>query len=113
MPLFHRGETLIRESSAKETERFDTDGKLSLTNMRLIFEKEEGLFSKKRRTLIEFGFDSIHNVATEGLMFKALSVEVAYSDALQSGFTIEKYSFRVGDTSEWENDLLALIQETR
>ena len=113
MPLLSTGETLIRESSAKETDHFDTDGKLSLTNMRLIFEKEEGLFSKKRRTLLSLGFDSIHNVGTEGLMFKALAVEVAFSNAFDSASTIEKYSFRVGDTSEWENDLLALIQQNR
>ncbi len=104
MAIYRGGERLIKEASAREAD-INVSGTLSLTNQRLIFERVEGLFSKKRSTHFDIALDYIRGVATEGFFSKSLTVEIS------DGGEFVQYKFSIPGAEEWEAEIRTAVQQ--
>jgi len=78
MPILRAGEDMLLQSHAVEEATYHGiggGGVLILTNQRIIFEKQLGLFSKRMETEFTVSIRKIHHAWVEGLVRKRLGIE--------------------------------------
>jgi len=96
MPLLEPGEQVILGENTKHQGK---SGYLCLTNRRLIFECEDGLFTKRTYTTLDLKVQEISNIAVEGAFTKKLIV------IAKSGQIMLRNEFSVRDPYAWQNHL--------
>jgi len=109
LPMLRAGERVLLQE--KCSEEASGSGILTLTSSRITFEKEIGLFSKKKQTEFSVRLEGIHNVWTEGLLLKKLAMEVSWSRGPGMPEQIEKRKFSVSRPSEWETTIKSIVQQ--
>ncbi len=107
--MLRGGERVVLQE--KCSQEGGASGILTLTDSRITFEKETGLFSKKKETEFQVGLGGIHNVWTEGLVIKKLAMEVSWSAGPGMPERIEKRKFSVSRPSEWETTIKSVVQQ--
>lgn len=84
-------------------------GVLTLTNMRIAFDKTEGRiidFTKKfGKTVLEAKLDQITEVAKEGRLIKKVRIKIKTTEGEKT------YKFGVYNTGKWEKDVKEAISK--
>ncbi len=130
MAIFRGNEQLIKEGKCKTViDGRKLNGRLSLTSERLMFEKEEGLFSKSRTTELQISLGLVSRVEVEGLVSKGVRIEATWIEQdYRTGFrddTISvsdsgaelvtrrnmNYVFRVSEAEQWASDIRRAVQQ--
>jgi hypothetical protein len=109
MPMLRSGERLILQEKCSEDG--GNSGTLTLTNSRITFESQRGLFSKKTETEFSVSLGGISNVWTEGLVMKKLAMELSWSRGPGLPERIEKRKFSVSRPAEWETTIKTIVQQ--
>ena len=130
MAIFRGNEQFIKEGKCKTViDGRKLNGRLSLTNERLMFEKEEGLFSKSRTTELQISLGLVSRVEVEGMVFKSVRVEATWIEqdygtryGLGSGSVSDSgadlvtrrnvnYVFQVSEAEQWASDIRRAVQQ--
>ncbi len=109
MVMLKAGEKLILQEKASI--EGGGSGILTLTNARIVLERQEGLLSKKFITAFSTPLESIHNVWTEGMVMKKLSIELSWSRGPNMPSQISKWKFGVSSPQQWETTIKSAMQQ--
>lgn len=100
MPILKPGEEIL---AGEHTKFFDTQGYLTLTSRRLIFEYKPRGLGKKMYTSVDMLLEGISNVFAEGIRKKKLVIIV------KPGFygkdVVSRLEFSVRNPDSWQNRL--------
>jgi len=116
MVLLLKGETIIQQGRGRifdsNGQPVKLDGELYLTNMRIIFEREEGFFSKKRDIFLNFSIDSLNNVGVESKFLSGNYLTLQFKYVLEERVrqiegqvSYYKTSIAIQDPSSWEEKI--------
>lgn len=109
MVMFGQGEKQLLSDKAKITKKDKKDlsisGMLYLTNVRLIFEQQTGLLSKKSETLFDIKLNGITNIGVEGLIGKKLVMEADEFISQNQGYRTAKYEISISNPNGWETQI--------
>jgi len=96
--------TLIRIGGIYQDKYKPVKGFLILTSRRLVFNYEQGLFSKKKGTLLELPLRMIHNIFIErNFLSERLVVEYATSGKLRQA------SFEIANPNAWKTSIKRVL----
>ena len=110
--LYWENEIVIRQSDVREVgEDGKSEGRLTLTNARLIFEKAENFWKTRYNTEYWMYLGSIAKVEVRGLVFKTLLVE--WNAKGRDRNYLASREFSVGKANEWESHILWAINQAR
>lgn len=104
MPVLAPNEKTILVETARHNAVF---GNLYLTNKRLIFEHESGIFSKRVYETLDLPLEGITNASIEGMISRRLIVYT--KKGFISSFPV-RLDFSVGDPARWQNSVLSALR---
>jgi hypothetical protein len=107
LPLFEPGEKTVFVETARHKNTF---GNLYLTDTRLIFEHESGIFSKRVYVTLDLPLEGVANVAVEGTLAKRLIVYAR--KGFVSSFPV-RLDFSVKDPVHWKERILSTSESRR
>lgn len=91
-----------------ETSRHNTVfGNLFLTNKRLVFEHESGIFSKRVYVTLDLPLEGVANVSVEGMLQRKLVVYA--KKGFVSSFPV-RLDFSVQDPAQWQGRIMSALK---